>query len=228
MGVRRARMRVSGASPRGVSSAQRRTDDPVEALSPTARRLVAAARRLLARGGFEALTVETVAAEAGAYRDAVRYHFGSKAAFVATVVDALAHEQSLEGARRTRGLPPGAARVRALVDADRRLVEDLGSFRDFFTILPHALRDDELRERVARLYDWYRALYAEALDGDDPGRTADLARLAHLMAAMTDGLAVQKLLDPEHVDLEGLYGLWARILEGVLAPAGAAADGAAS
>jgi hypothetical protein len=45
---------------------------------------------------------------------------------------------------------------------------------------------------------------------------------------MTDGLAVQKLLDPERVDLEGLYGLWARMLEGVLAPAGAAADGAAS
>ena len=144
-------------------------------LSPTARRLVAAARRLLARGGFEALTVEAVAAEAGAYRDAVRYYFGSKAAFIATVVDALAHEQSLEGALKTRDLPAGAERVRALVDADRRLAEDLGSFRDFFTILPHALRDDELRERVARLYDWYRALYVRALDGDDAERAADAA-----------------------------------------------------
>ena len=36
--------------------------DPTAALSPTARRLVAAARRLLARGGYEALTVEAVAA----------------------------------------------------------------------------------------------------------------------------------------------------------------------
>jgi AcrR family transcriptional regulator len=178
---------------------------------------VAAARRLLARGGFEALTVEAVAAEAGAYRDAVRYHFGSKAAFIATVVDALAHDQSLEGARKTRDLPAGAARARALVDADRRLAEDLGSFRDFFTILPHALRDEELRERVARLYDWYRALYVEALDGDDPSRAADLGAYAHLMAAMTDGLAVQKLLDPERVDLESLYALWARLLEGALA-----------
>lgn len=187
------------------------------ALSPTARRLVAAARRLLARDGFEALTVEAVAAEAGAYRDAVRYHFGSKAAFVATVVDALAHEQSLEGARKTLGLPAGAARVRALVDADRRLTEDLSSFRDFFTILPHALRDDELRERVARLYDWYRALYVEALDGDDAARSAGLAAYAHLMAAMTDGLAVQKLLDSGNVDLDALYRLWAGMLERELA-----------
>jgi AcrR family transcriptional regulator len=187
--------------------------DPVAELSPTARRLVAAARRLLARGGFEALTVEAVAAEAGAYRDAVRYYFGSKAAFVATVVDALAHEQSLEGALKTRDLPAGAERVRALVDADRRLAEDLGSFRDFFTILPHALRDEELRQRVARLYDWYRALYVRALDGEDAEGAATLQAHAHLMAAMTDGLAVQKLLDPAGVDLEALYRLWARMLE---------------
>jgi len=185
----------------------------VAKLSPTAQRLVAAARRLLARGGYEALTVEAVAAEAGAYRDAVRYHFGSKAAFVATVVDALAHDQSLEGARKTRGLPAGAARVRALVDADRHLTEDLSSFRDFFTILPHALRDEELRRRVARLYDWYRSLYVEALDNEDPVRAADLCGYAHLMTAVTDGLAVQKLLDPANVDLEALYRLWTRMLE---------------
>ena len=194
-----------------------RAGDPMAELSPTARRLVAAARRLLARGGFEALTVEAVAAEAGAYRDAVRYHFGSKAAFVATVVDALAHDQSLDGATKTRDLPAGGDRVRALVDADRRLAEDLSSFRDFFTILPHALRDDELRERVARLYDWYRQLYADALDGDDPAHRAGLEAHAHLMAAVTDGLAVQKLLDPARVDLEVLYRLWAAMLERSLA-----------
>jgi len=201
----------------GAQKTPMQTGDPIAELSPTARRLVAAARRLLARDGFEALTVEAVAAEAGAYRDAVRYHFGSKAAFVATVVDALAHDQSLEGATKTHDLPSGGQRIRALVDADRRLAEDLSSFRDFFTILPHALRDDELRERVARLYDWYRRLYADALDGDDPARRAVLEAHAHLMAAMTDGLAVQKLLDPPRVDLEALYRLWTAMLERSLA-----------
>jgi AcrR family transcriptional regulator len=204
-------------SRRGAETTPIQTGDPMAELTPTARRLVAAARRLLARDGFEALTVEAVAAEAGAYRDAVRYHFGSKAAFVATVVDALAHDQSLEGATKTRDLPAGGERVRALVDADRRLAEDLSSFRDFFTILPHALRDDELRERVARLYDWYRQLYVDALDGDDPACRAGLEAHAHLMAAMTDGLAVQKLLDPARVDLEALYRLWAAMLERSLA-----------
>jgi AcrR family transcriptional regulator len=190
--------------------------DPRAELSPTARRLVAAARRLLARGGFEALTVEGVAAEAGAYRDSVRYYFGSKAAFMATVVDSLAHDQSLESAQRTKGLPAGVERVKALVDADRVLAEDEDSFRDFFTIFPHVLLDDELRLRVASLYDWYRELYVRALEDGDREGTARLRRYASLMAAMTDGLAVQKLLDPDDVDLAELFALWTEMLESSL------------
>ena len=200
-----------------TSSEPRSVEDPIASLSPTARRLVTAARRLLASGGFEALTVEAVAAEAGAYRDAVRYYFGSKADFVATVVDALAHDQTVDAFEKTRGLPPGAARVHALVDGDRELAEDTASFRDFFTIIPHALRDEELRPRVAALYDWYRELYVRALtQGAGEEVRAGLHEYAHLMSAVTDGLALQKALDPDHVDLERLFALWERMLRAAL------------
>jgi len=190
----------------------RMKDDPTAQLSPTARRLVAAARTLLARGGFEALTVEGVAAEAGAYRDSVRYYFGSKAAFIAAVVDSLAHDQSLAAVAETLARPAGEERVHALVAGDRRLVDDRDAFRDFFAIFPHVLLDEELRTRVAGLYDWYRDRYADGMGGagaEDDGR---LRALASLMVAMTDGLAVQKLLDPDGVELESLFGLWEEIL----------------
>lgn len=205
---------VPSTAPSAAPPPDRRdVEDPVAGLSPTARRLVAAARRVLARGGFEALTVEAVAAEAGAYRDAVRYYFGDKAAFVATVVDSLAHDQTVDAFEKTRELPSGAARVHALVDGDRELAEDTASFRDFFTIVPHALRDEELRPRVAALYDWYRDLYVRALaDGVEGEVRASLYEHAHLMSAVTDGLALQKALDPDRVDLERLFGLWERML----------------
>jgi len=72
--VRRAPSRAGGSGGGSVDKGDdemmprqdRMNDDPTAQLSPTARRLVAAARTLLARGGFEALTVEGVAAEAGA------------------------------------------------------------------------------------------------------------------------------------------------------------------
>ncbi len=191
-------------------------DDPTARLSPTARRLVAAARTLLARGGFEALTVEGVAAEAGAYRDSVRYYFGSKAAFIAAVVDSLAHDQSLAAVAETRVQPPGEGRVHALVAGDRQLVDDRDSFRDFFAIFPHVLLDEELRSRVAGLYDWYRDLYAGAMGDATAIGEERLRRFASLMVAVTDGLAVQKLLDPESVDLDPLFGLWEEMLRRAL------------
>jgi AcrR family transcriptional regulator len=210
-----------------------------EPLSPVAARLVAAARALLARGGFQALTVEAVASEAGAYRDAVRYHFGSKAALIAAVVDSLAHDQSLAAVEQTRELPSGPERVHALVAGDRQLVEDRDAFRDFFALLPHVVQDDDLRGRIAALYEWYRELYAAGIEGDaaggpaggppeapaassssadspGPAAPADrrLSDIASLMVAVTDGLAVQELLDPDPGRLARLFRLWEELLQG--------------
>ncbi|HTX68488.1 MAG TPA: TetR/AcrR family transcriptional regulator [Thermoleophilia bacterium] len=194
-------------------------EDPTAQLSPTARKLVAAARRLLARGGYEALTVEAVAAEAGAYRDSVRYYFGSKAAFIAAVVDSLSHDQSLSAVAETKTARGGDERVHGLLAGDRRLVDDRAAFRDFFAILPHVVLDDELRERVAELYEWYRDQYVEGLGDSTAVDEQHLRAFASLMVAMTDGLAVQALLDPEGVQLEPLFELWERMLRATLLPA---------
>jgi AcrR family transcriptional regulator len=194
-------------------------EDPTAQLSPTARKLVAAARRLLARGGYEALTVEAVAAEAGCYRDSVRYYFGSKAAFVAAVVDSLSHDQSLGAVADSRTASGGDERVHGLIAADRRLVDDRDAFRDFFAILPHVVLDDDLRGRVARLYDWYRDLYVEGLGDTTTVDERYLRAFASLMVAVTDGLAVQALLDPDRVELEPLFELWERLLRAALLPA---------
>jgi AcrR family transcriptional regulator len=194
------------------------TEDPTAQLSPTAQKLVGAARRLLARGGYEALTMEAVAAEAGAYRDSVRYYFGSKAAFVAAVVDSLSHDQSLSAVAEIQAAPGGDERVHGLVAGDRRLVADRAAFRDFFAILPHVVLDDELRERVAALYDWYRDLYVEGLGDATAVEEPRLRAFASLMVAMTDGLAVQRLLDPDKVQLEPLFELWESMLRDALLP----------
>ena len=134
--------------------------------------------------------------------------------FVAAVVDSLAHDQSLAAVEETRSLPPGAERVHTLVASDRQLVDDRDGFRDFFAIFPHVVLDEDLRERVAALYEWYRDLYAAGMsDTADAAADARLRLFASLMVAMTDGLAVQKLLDPDGVDLEALFALWDEILQ---------------
>jgi len=189
-------------------------NDGSQRLPETAERLVAAARRVLARDGFDALTVEAVAAESGEYRDAIRYYFGSKAGLVAAVVDSLAHDQSLEAMRKARTPSRDGAGIEALVDGDRRMAQDAGGFRDFFELLPHVLKDEELRGRVAALYDWYRTVYLEGLSVETS--SSRLRLYASLMTAMTDGLALQKTLDPEGVELEALFSLWTEVLEATL------------
>jgi AcrR family transcriptional regulator len=184
-----------------------------QTLSPTARRLVDAARALLARDGFNGLTVDAVAREAGEYRDAVRYHFGSKAGLIAAVVDSLAHDQSVESYAATTTLPSGPARVHELVAGDLRLTGDVRSFQDFYELLPHVLRDDDLRAKVAALYGWYRDLYVRGFsERPDAAQRELLERHASLMVAVIDGLAVQKALDPAGCDLGALFDLWEAML----------------
>jgi AcrR family transcriptional regulator len=186
-------------------------------LSPTAAHIVAAARTVLARDGYTGLTVDAVAREAGQYRDAVRYHFGGKAGLIAAVVDSLAHEQSLESFTETTSLPPGPQRVHALIEGDRRLTGDVVSFQSFFELLPHVLRDDDLRPRVAALYDWYRDLYVRCFADDaHPDFKEGLDRHASLMVAVIDGLAIQKALDPAGCDLGALFDLWESMLRSSL------------
>jgi hypothetical protein len=54
-------------------------------------------------------------------------------------------------------------------------------------------------------------------DAGDAATDARLRLFASLMVAMTDGLAVQKLLDPDGVDLEVLFALWDEILQSAFA-----------
>jgi AcrR family transcriptional regulator len=197
-------MRRPGTSPTNIMTS---------GLPPAARRLVAAARRVLARDGFGAITVEAVTAEAGAYRDSVRYYFGSKSGLIAAVVDAISTDQSAESSRDVGELPPGPQRVHALVGADRRLAADSAAIQDFFRLLPHVLQDDDLRSRVAALYGWYREQYLLAFgDAATEEASRELQNYASLMVAVIDGLAIQKALDPGGVDLDDVFDLWERLL----------------
>ena len=116
-------------------------EDPMEALPPTAQRILAAAQRLLAAGGFEALKLSAIAREAGESKASIGYHFGNKDGLVTALVDSLAHDSNRGLIEETAAMPAGEARVRALIDGETRIAADAESFQSFFDVLPHALRD---------------------------------------------------------------------------------------
>ena len=169
----------------------------VSILPPTAQKFLLAARHLLYEGGFDALRLEAIAKEAGENRALIRYYFGGKDGLISALVDMLTHDATVSLVNRCEALPKGDERVHAYLDDARGLVEDRDSFLIFYDVLPHAVRDPELRERIADLYDWYRQVNERCL-GVDP-ESADykrLSALAMVVLAAVDGLAVQVLLDP--------------------------------
>ena len=94
----------------------------MEALAPTAQRILAAARRLLVRDGFTALTLSAIAVEAEESKASIGYHFGNKDGLVAALVDSLTHDANRALIQECLSLPPGPARMQALLeggDADR-------------------------------------------------------------------------------------------------------------
>lgn len=214
-----------GNKPNGNVKATRRTKKPIptesviprgtgiSSLPPTAQKFLRAARRLLREGGFDALRLEAIANEAGENRALIRYYFGGKDGLVAALVDTLTHDATLELVARCEELPQGDERVHVYLEQVRHLVEDSDSFLTFYDVLPHGIRDPELRVRIADLYTWYRESNKRCLGLQRSVRhDKRLSALAMIVLATVDGLALQCLLDPS-VDVKPAFQLLESIVD---------------
>jgi AcrR family transcriptional regulator len=177
-------------------------EDPVESLPATAQKILRAATSLLADKGYDAVTLENVAAAAGVNKASIRYNFGNKAGLIIAVADALIHDECLRLAADVESVPQ-EERLHAAMVGMRRMILDANSFRGFFDILPHALREPELRTRLFSLYVWWYHQNLKWLGLAVPGAEDNemLMGLAELIAAIPDGLSVQAGLNPDGFEL---------------------------
>ena len=186
--------------------------DPTPDLAPTAQRILDAAVKVLGREGFRALTFETIAREAGENPALIRYHFGSKAGLISALVDAVLYLEAVELIETLSAAPPGEERRSALFRMHRAMARDLHGYDEFYELIPHVLRDHELRPKLRALMEWYRALDAWALarDGAD-AQAARLQPLSLLTVAVLDGIALQVEADPD-LDVGPAFDLWQRLV----------------
>ena len=154
-------------------------------------RLLAAAERVLARGGAAALSTRAVAAEAEATPGLVHYHFGSVESLLATVAERVGarlielRREAWESGR------PFAQRFRSAVgtaDDDAALWAELQAA---------AWHRPAVRERVAAAEGELRGLMAAAVAEEARARglsRAAVAPIVSLVAALDHGLAADRLL----------------------------------
>jgi AcrR family transcriptional regulator len=189
-------------------------EDPLSSLPQTAQNLLIAAKDIVAEDGFEALTLKTVSERAGENKAMVSYYFDNKAGLIAAVLDSVIHDEYLDSLDRMKNVAPGQ-RISRLVEEMRRMAAAVEDFEVFFELLPHVLRDEALRRRLAMLLRWYWKMKLDWLgvsDGAAALADPDLLGLAQLLSAVIDGLAIQAAVDPG-VDLSNPYRVLARMLE---------------
>jgi AcrR family transcriptional regulator len=190
-------------------------EDPISSLPKTAQKILVAARKLLIEGGYETMTLENVAGEAGVNKASIRYNFGNKAGLVIAVLDAYIHDECLRLVATMKDVPPEDVVATALSGMRNMLVE-ADNFQGYFDILPHAFREPELRGRMLALYKWW---YLQNLAWlglrDVPGveRNETLVGLGELVCAVIDGLCIQAGLQPDGFDMGRALRVFGLLLE---------------
>ena len=176
--------RVAAAGAAAPHSARGRLqsafEDPLSALPETAQKLLLAAKEIIATEGFDALTLNSVSAASGENKAMISYYFGNKAGLVAAVLDSVIHDEYIASQDRMKDVDP-KRRTQRLVEEMRRMDAAIEEFRVFFELLPHVLRDETLRRRIALLYTWYWSVKLEWL-GITEARRA-LSRIPSFLAS---------------------------------------------
>ena len=173
-------------------------DDPRPSMPPAAAHLLDAAQRVLLTKGFRGLTLRAIAQESGENSAMVQYYFGNKDGLVKAMIDSVFRDDQQDAAAAMT-VAMGDDRLPAFVNS-LRTISSSRSYRVFFDILPYALRNEGLRGRMARVYDWYRQIKCDWLRGQgdpSPSERQALLGVAELMTAVVDGLAIQEVIDDD-------------------------------
>jgi AcrR family transcriptional regulator len=188
---------------------------PVSSLHPTAQRILKAAYRILEEEGLSALTFDAIAERAGHYKGSITYFFRDKATLIALLADMVARDTVASSLEKLSSITSTDDRVHEACSMNYEITRNSVGFRVLLDIMAHSLRRSDLRERMAKLYSYYRELNARMInpeweEGHDSARESDI--LGALTVAITDGLSLQYALDPEGFDPEPYWTEWEELV----------------
>ena len=173
---------------------------------------------MLARSGYNSLSVEAIGREAGENKALIRYYFGSKNGLLVALVDWLVADTQWQSRQRLSGRSREQGPSQVVTGTSKAMLDDFPSYLLFFDLLPRLLENPAMAKQLADLYRAYREQNTRPLwdgrAGDPPETVRDLGVMT---VALTDGLAVQILAEPGSVDVSRVLDLWASFVDGALA-----------
>jgi AcrR family transcriptional regulator len=210
-------------SPPPAAGAPRMTRE--QSRANTRERLLSAARSVFARRGFHGASVEEIASEAGFSTGALYSNFESKEdLFLALMEREIErHAKEISDAVRAKAsvverATDGARQWMAMIE---REPEALLLFMEFWA---YGVRDAEVRPKVAARFAQVRAvltgLIADGMRDFELELELPAEQMAIAIDALADGIARQKLADPDAVPDELMGRVLSLLLAGAARPAG--------
>jgi AcrR family transcriptional regulator len=196
----------------------------------TRARLLEAAGSVFAQRGYHDASVEEVAEEAGFSKGAVYSNFASKEDLFAALLEQRCRRSllELEAALDQERLTP--ARLRQLGDAlSAQLRQDEQWTLLFMEFWTRSVRDPGLRPKFAAIWQEARAglagLIARHAEQAGVSLPVPPVQLASAAMALSNGLGLQLLADPDRVPSKSLGNALALLFPGVAALDGGTTDG---
>jgi AcrR family transcriptional regulator len=196
-----------------------------ESKAHTRERLLAAARTVFARSGFHGASVEEIASEAGFSTGALYSNFDGKEDLFLAVMERAIEEHAREITAAVAERPSVAERATGGARQWMRMIERepevLLLFVEFWA---YGVRDAQVRPQVAAQFARVRQLLTTLIaDGvRDFGLQLDIPaeQLAVAIDALADGIARQKLADPDAVPDELMGRILSLLFAAVTRPVG--------
>ena len=175
----------------------------------TRRELLDAAQRRFFEAGYHATTVDDIADAAGYTKGAVYSTFGSKAGLFLALFDDIVDQRLAATQAIVDAADSGSqASLRALADqpVEARNARFLLLSIEFWV---HAAREPALLDAFSARYRRLRASLAELAPPDSP---LDARRWALVTLALSNGFALERLIDPDGVPGDLMADVQARLL----------------
>ena len=178
-----------------------------ERSAQTRRELLDAAERRFFRDGYHGTTLDDIADEAGYTKGAVYSTFKSKGGLFVALFDEVVARR-IEEIRLLLDEHEGVAKIAALArqPVDDRNAQFLLLSIEFWV---HAARDPELLDAFAASYRRLRAKLAELAPRGAP---FDAETWATMTLALSNGLALERLIDPDSVPGDLMAAVQQRVL----------------
>lgn len=185
--------------------------------------ILEAAITCFADTGYYETSIDDIAALTGLSKGAIYHHFKSKR----DILFALFDEWSGDLLTRWRSIGEQSGPLEALGQSAQEaldLVEDIVPLsRAGLELCSYAVRDDDLRQRMAAVYaDGRRHLTGLIEEARQQGLVGDVKAqpLATVLIAMFEGLFLLKAIDPEAIDVEAAWREGtSTLLRGLTSPA---------